>query len=100
MHLIIQKTKKFQDPEDNKLIEVYQKLQIEKVSFTSAKEFNLSTASETTYQERELFDVGRSKEIDDEMKNLESSSSKKILEVRSSPNKKGKKTTLSTSERN
>ena len=65
------KNKKFQDPEANKLIEKYQKLQIEKVSFTSGKEFDLSSTSESTFQDRELFDVSRSIEIDDELKNLE-----------------------------
>ena len=65
------KNKKFQDPEANKLIEKYQTLQIEKVSFTSGKEFDLSSSSESTFQDRELFDVSRSIEIDDELKNLE-----------------------------
>ncbi|MDB2379209.1 PDZ domain-containing protein, partial [Candidatus Pelagibacter bacterium] len=54
------KTKKFQDPEANELIAKYQALQIEKVSFTSGKEFNLSSVLETTLQDREKFDVTRS----------------------------------------
>ena len=65
------KTKKFQDPEANELITKYQALQIEKVSFTSGKEFNLSSILETTLQDREKFDVTRSIKIDDELKNLE-----------------------------
>ncbi len=65
------KTKKFDDQEANKLIEQYQKLQIEKVSFVSKKEFDLSSVSESTYQELGEFDVTRSIEIDKELKNLE-----------------------------
>ncbi|MDC2969973.1 CHAT domain-containing protein [Candidatus Pelagibacter sp.] len=65
------KTKKFNDQETNKLIEQYQKLQIEKVSFVSKKEFDLSSVSESTYQELGEFDVTRSIEIDKELKNLE-----------------------------
>ena len=65
------KTKKFQEPEANKLITKYQALQIEKMSFTSGQEFNLSSVSETTFQDREKFDVTRSIEIDDQLKNLE-----------------------------
>ena len=65
--LLLQKTLK----KANKLIEKYQTLQIEKVSFTSGKEFDLSSTSESTFQDRELFDVSRSIEIDDELKNLE-----------------------------
>ena len=65
------KTKKFDDQEANKLIEQYQKLQIEKVSFVSKKEFDLSSVSKSTYQELGEFDVTRSIEIDKELKDLE-----------------------------
>ena len=64
------KTKKFDDQEANKLIEQYQKLQIEKVSFVSKKQFDLSSFSEPN-QELGEFDVTRSIEIDKELKNLE-----------------------------
>ena len=65
------KNKKFQDPSANKLIEKYQKLQIEKVSLSTGSQFDLSAVSETTFQERSSFDVTRSIEIDNKLKNLE-----------------------------
>ena len=45
------------------------------MSITTGQRFDLSSVSETTFQDREEFDVTRSIEIDDQLKNLE----KKII---------------------